>query len=382
MSKSIILLFILVILFQSKFTRTCAQNESEFSITVDEQQLEVVLLDTEKRELFGIAIQKNGGISELRISNMQYANTIGFYIWNEAGGQSYSSNATAEPVIEYEGEYVTITCYGKYASHQLSMITNITVSKTGIILFSSRMVGERDEPTILMIAWDSFIPMSLFAGEKIHVYAGKNVREVSLPINFVTNPVFTHNDVKWIDFSKPLEGITLINIAPYSHQGATIQDEREWNGTTYSARYNIRGWGQKPVEQGEEFYAKVAIYVHGPGGYQANQKVIDLLVTFADLERRLKEIESFKSDKAHVLASQARTQINMALNKMLVGDLNSATEMLNRAEEFIKEAEGIETMRIAVYYILRIVIPIVILAITLYIILKRIRRRKIKQPLN
>jgi cbb3-type cytochrome oxidase subunit 3 len=333
---------ILLTILHLNFMKTYGQQPGEFLIRIDDQQVDIVLLDSEKREIFGVTVQKNGGISELRIPQIPYAFTLGYYVWDGDGPQSTGSNMTAEPIIENKGEYVTLTCYGRYNTHQLSVITNITISKKGLIVFSSRLVAERNEPTLMMIAWDSFIPLDLFAGEKVYRCVRGRVQEAILPVNFGSNPVFSQRDFQWIDFSKTLEGVTFVNMAPDFNYEGTLQDEREWNGTAYSFRYVIRGWGQSSMEQGEEVYTKVAICVHGPGGYQSSLELIDLLLSFADLEARVRNSASFKSERARELASQACVPINTAFNKLLNGGLISAKDTLKQAEQLIREAEEIE----------------------------------------
>ncbi|MEM2930039.1 MAG: hypothetical protein QW797_04190 [Thermoproteota archaeon] len=375
MNRPMILIFLLAMMLQFNFTRTYAQQTGEFSISVGDQQVDVVLLDPEGREIFGVIVQKNGGISELRISQIPYATSLGFFVWNDDWGQSYGSDAIAEPVIENKGDYVTLTCYGMFRVHQLSIVTNITISKTGIILFSSRMVAERNEPTIMMIAWDSFPPIELFAGEKVYIRAGGRVQEATLPVNFGTNPIFSSSDVQWVDFSKPLEGVTLINMAPDLHSEGIVQDEREWNGTTYSARYTIRAWGQSSMAEGEEANTKVAIYIHGSGGYEGNLEVIDLLLSFTDLEARIRSSTSFKNDRARELASQARVQMNTALVKLLTGDINGATDTLKQAESLIKQAEETEVGPIMMRDILVTGLIVILIAISI-VVLKIFRKRK------
>lgn len=375
MNRPMILIFLLAMMLQFNFTRTYAQQTGEFSISVGDQQVDVVLLDPEGREIFGVIVQKNGGISELRISQIPYATSLGFFVWNDDWGQSYGSDAIAEPVIENKGDYVTLTCYGMFRVHQLSIVTNITISKTGIILFSSRMVAERNEPTIMMIAWDSFPPIELFAGEKVCIRAGGRVQEATLPVNFGTNPIFSSSDVQWVDFSKPLEGVTLINMAPDLHSEGIVQDEREWNGTTYSARYTIRAWGQSSMAEGEEANTKVAIYIHGSGGYEGNLEVIDLLLSFTDLEARIRSSTSFKNDRARELASQARVQMNTALVKLLTGDINGATDTLKQAESLIKQAEETEVGPIMMRDILVTGLIVILIAISI-VVLKIFRKRK------
>jgi len=375
MNRRMIPILFLAILLQLNFTKTHCQQTAEFSISISDQHVDVMLLDSEGREIFGVVVQKNGGISELRVSQIPYATSLGYFVWNDDWGQASGSDATAEPIIDNKGEYVTLTCYGMYRVHQLSMITNITISKTGIIMFSSRLVAERNEPTLMMIAWDSFLPIELFAGEKVYIRAGGRVQEATLPVDFGTNPIFSSSDVQWIDFSKPLEGITLINMAPDLHSEGIVQDEREWNGTTYSARYTIRSWGQSSMAQGEEVNTRVVIYIHGSGGYQGNLEVIDLLLSSVDLEVRIRNSASFKSDRARELASQARVQMNMALNKLLSGDLNGATDTLKQAESLIKEAEETEMGPLMMRDILMTMLIVVLIAI-LYVALKIFRKRK------
>jgi len=358
-----------------------------FVMMVSLQQTEGFVIDVDARisiayfesgmEKFRIIIEKNGGINQTLVNQIPCMAFAGNFVWNDDWAQTSGSSATAEPVIENKGDYVTVRCFGMYTFHTLSIVTDITVSKTGLILISSSLRAERDEPTVVQTAWTAYFPVGMFANEKAYVNVEGTITEVTLPEVQTTGPLFTSQQVVyWVDFSRLMEGVTFINMAPGPNvwSGTTVQDERQYGGNEYIARHEHTSWGQGAMKRGDTRVSKVAFYLHGPGGYSENIGMISLVSNLArakvEAENRL---ESYSKDDAKAFASQAINTVESGIEKLLRGNISGAEEDLNQANDLLKKAYDTEYAgRLPV----ELMAPVIILVIAVIVVVLMRRRSK------
>ncbi|MFB0503047.1 MAG: hypothetical protein ACETWE_04370, partial [Candidatus Bathyarchaeia archaeon] len=91
------------------------QHTDGFLIDVGDEDVSIAWIESSGVETFRVIVQKNGGISGIIIALMTYTGTAGWFIWTEDWAQTTGSNATSEPTIQDMGDYVVLTCFGKYA---------------------------------------------------------------------------------------------------------------------------------------------------------------------------------------------------------------------------------------------------------------------------
>jgi hypothetical protein len=345
------------------------QQTGGFSIDVGDEDVSIAWIESSGVESFKVVVQKNGGISEIIIALMTYSGTAGWFIWTEDWAQTTGSNATSDPTIQDMGDYVVLTCFGRYAVHPLAMITNITISKTGIIFISTTLKSE-ETTAVETIAWGLWgFAENTWRGSKAYASVeGHPTQEVTLPTEHTqgTYALFSTNDVLWMDFSKPLEGITVISLAPPFYERGEIVDERDYD-PTFSCRFILAGVGAMP--KGEMRTAKVALYMHGPGGYEGALEMINLLVDLGKADSGAREgLESYKDSGTKDLASQALTKAKSAYDKILMGemsgaqnDLNQALSLLRQAEEAVRTAALIRDLTYAAVPIIAVVALLIVL---------------------
>lgn len=330
-------------------------------------------------EKFKVIINKNGGISEVQISRVPYTGAAGTFIWN-LWDQTSNSYSIASPVIENKGEYVEAKFYGKYRDSEIYVNTNYTISKTGLILISSVLEARRDEPTVMQTAWMIYFPTSIFVNEKAYVKFEREVKEIALPVEVTRGSFYEGRDiVYWVDFSKPTEGITFINMAPGSEDwyGTTVRDERQWGVVQgYCAFFSHTSYGGGAMAMGDKRISKIALYIHGPGGYEGNREVLDLISDFAKTDVKCnKALKSYSTNtNAWKLASQAKENINSGLERLARGDIDGSKVNLENAKKLLEEIEkatgiGFETL----------LLPAIILILIIVVVVIIIRRRKSKK---
>ncbi|MEM2930090.1 MAG: hypothetical protein QW797_04455 [Thermoproteota archaeon] len=369
-------LFFLFLLLSSYAVETLAQPEG-LSINVN-SEIDIAYFDSKGEEKFRLIIEKNGGISEIRMSQVTYASPAESFIWNNINeGQSASSDATAEPIIENKGDYITLTCYGAYRNHSVSAVTDITVSKIGLIVIRSAIRAEQSEPTILRTGWIIHFPTGLLAGEKAYVNMREGIREVNLPVvNFSTGGLFGEvGVVYWMDFSKTTEGITLINMAPdtETYYDANIYDARVDGYDIFSAEFEHTRYGMGSMPEGSTRVSKVALYLHGPGGYSENLAMINLVSGLADAETKSRNVlKSYQNPQSKTLASQALNNAMAGLEKLFKGDIEGAEHDLEQAKSLLKQADETEILT----QVLPLTLVAVVVILALLLIIMRRKRRK------
>ncbi len=356
------------------------QQAGEFLVDVGADEVNVAWLSATGVEEFGVTIQKNGGVSDIRIAQMTYAYQAGWFIWSDDWGQTGGSNATDEPEIQETADYVSLKFFSKYNVHPLSMVTDITVSKTGVILISSTLTADEDALAVTQIAWGLWgFPENVFGGSKAYLSVeGIGLQEVDLPAEHAAgvDSLFDNTATTyWMDFSKPAEGITVVNLAPPLYVSYSLGDEREWGGVEFSSQFRHTGWGEGAMTEGQEQVAKVALYIHGPGGYEDNLEMINLLVDLGKAEGGASHaMESYKDTGAKDLASQALTTATSAYDKVVAGDVAGAQEDLSQALGLLSQAENAEQMALIMHDV-SMLAPVAVVAV-IFIILVLIRRRK------
>jgi hypothetical protein len=367
------LLFLFTLLLSSYTVETLAQPEG-LSINVN-SEIDIAYFDSKGEEKFRLIIEKNGGISEIRMSQVAYASPAESFIWNNVNeGQSANSDATTEPIIENKGDYITLTCYGAYRNHSVSAVTNITVSKIGLIVIHSAIRAERSELTILRTGWVIHFPTGLFAGEKAYVNMREGIREVNLPVvNLSTGGLFGEvGVVNWIDFSKTTEGITLINMAPDTeiYYDVNIYDARVDGYDFFTAEFEHTRWGMGSMPEGSTRVSKVALYLHGPGGYSENLALINLISGLASAETRSRKIlKSYQNPQSKMLASQALDNVMAGLEKIFRGDIEDAEYELEQAKNLLKQADETEVLT-------QILLPLLIIVVVILVLLVMRKRKK------
>ncbi len=333
-------------------------------------------------ELFRVVILKNGGISELILSGYTYVHDGCWCLWNyEVGGpQTNASTVTAEPEIVEAGDYVFLRCFSRSNDFPLSMVSNITISKTGVIFVSSTLTAYENAPGVTMIAWGWFgLPESIFSGTKAYVNMEGTVHEVDLPLQTEQGGgLFNSGDAKvlWMDFSKQLHGFTMVNQDANLYESSVIWDQRP-NGTIFSIEWKQADWGHGSMVKGHVKGAELAIILHGEGGHESVQDMIDLLTDIGKVQSRYGTwYESYKDDGALNLYSQARDYAESARRKISAGDItgagDDATEALNlfaQAEEAEKTASL--TRNIATYGV-----PVAVIVVIIVLIVMRRRKAK------
>ena len=355
------------------------EEPDDLSIEVIDDEIHVFLTDPTSMEIFRVIVLENGGISEIRIAHMTYATTAGWCVWEEDGPQATGSDATGDPIIQDMDDYVTLTCFSEYLTYPLSIRTDLTITRTGVIFVSSTLTADEDAPTVTMIAWGLWgLPGNVFAGSKAYVSVeGSAVQEVDLPGDFVEGAAGrfeTSQTTFWMDFSKPMEGITVVSLDPNLYVSYVIWDQRE-NGTVFSAELKQADWGEGAMARDEVKKAEAALCIHGAGGYQSALNMINLLADLGKAKGSSTEgVESFTDEGAKSLASQALAAAESAYSKIIRGDVVGGRDDLDEASNLLRQAEDAERSAAMMRDLSLAAVPIIVI-IVLVIVLK-MRRRK------
>ncbi|MBO3800413.1 MAG: hypothetical protein FGF52_05105 [Candidatus Brockarchaeota archaeon] len=370
---------VIVLLLQVSFLRINAQFKSGFEIFEKENEVEVAYFEA-GIEKFRVVINKNGGLSQVLISQIPYTSVAGCYVWS-VWEQTWFSRRLAPPIIENKGDYVEARFYGKYTNIEVYTETNYTISKTGLILISNTIEARADLPEIRNTLWMIYFPVDIFQGEKAYVKFGKEIREITLPQEVASGDFVVTTDVfYWVDFSRGVEGITFINMAPGSEiwYSAGVRDERQWGyHNVYGVRITHKAEGEGEMIIGEKRFSKVALYVHGPGGYQANEEMINLISELASVqvecEKALKKYS--KDSEAWILASQAMATVNAGLNKLIIGDKDGAKTDLENANGLLQKAKTAGGEVVPNLLLIIALAAIVVVVIGLIFLRKRSRKK-------
>ncbi|MEM2941156.1 MAG: hypothetical protein QW304_06375 [Thermoproteota archaeon] len=373
-------IFLLLVL-KSYSILISAQLEGMFQVTEEDNEVEVAYLEA-GLEKFKVIINKNGGIAEVQVSNIPYTSVAGTQVWS-LWEQTWNTDPMAPPVVVNKGDYVEARFYGKYRTAELYVKTNYTISKTGLILVSSIIEAKRDEPLIMQTAWMVYFSTPIFANEKAYIKFEKEVTEVQLPASVTSGSFYGGQDVVyWVDFSKPTAGIAFINMAPGSEDWyeTTVRDERQYGyHDVYSVYFAHTAYGEGAMSMGDKRVSKVALYIHGQGGYEGNKEILDLISDIAstsvECEKALKNVG--ENTEAGRLASQAMENVNSGLEKLLKGDFEGSETDLGNAKKLLEEVKGIggvfEKSLPAIVGVIVIVVIIVVIVT---------RRRKAKKTIS
>ncbi|MEM2350869.1 MAG: hypothetical protein QXT26_00495 [Thermoproteota archaeon] len=370
---------IALIILQTGFLGVNSQFQSGFEIIEKVNEIEVAYLEAGV-EKFRIVINKNGGISQVSISRIPYTSVAGCYVWN-SWEQTWFSNPRASPIVENKGDYVEARFYSKYTNAEIYIETNYTISKTGLILISNVIEAKADLPDLRNTLWMIYFPVDIFQGENAYVKLEKEKMQIALPRDIATGDFVATDEIfYWADFSRGVEGITFINMAPGSEiwYSAGVRDERQWGyHNVYGVRITHKPDGQGGMSIGEKRFSKVALYVHGAGGYQANEEILNLISRLAsaqvECERALKKYK--RDTEAWMLASQAMAAVDSGINRLIRGDMEGAKLDLENANSIIEKAKiaGGEAISNLLLIIASAVVVIIIIGLTF--LRKRIGRK-------
>jgi len=367
----VIIIFITMLFLQIYPIIIKAQSD-KFKIEDKGNEVEIAYFKSGLEE-FRVVINKNGGISQVLIHQIPYLGPCGIRIAADiVEHQTTYSDVVEPPVIREsdDGSYVEARFYGKYRDIEVYFKTNYTISKTGLILVSLLTEAKRDELSITQTTWSTHYPVNIFKNEKIRIGLDSEIKEYVLPENVASGAIFnTQAPVYWIDLSKGAEGITLINMAPGSDifYETTVSDQRQYGrGDFYGAFFIHHASGQGAMPRGTKRLSKVALYLHGPGGYEGNREVIDLVSALARVrvqcEKAMSKYE--KDSEAWNLALQAMSKIDSGIEKLIKGDLSSSKTELESARNLlssIKEAEiGIPLSIIGLVIVIVIILIVLI----------------------
>lgn len=364
----------------------CQDEEGSLVVEVVDETIHVVRTDEWGKEIFRLVILKTGGIREIIVSQITYAEDAGGWIVSDDSNQTWGSDPLGEPLIRNLGEYATLTFFSKYRVHSLSFVTNITVSRTGLILISSSMKAEEDEPALDITSWGFLFPASIFAGSKAYVNLEGTVQAVNLPAQRQGTPehnltglfAISERPVYWMDFSKPSEGITLVNLDPSVFLHYSISDQRWGSYQGFLALYqhmNRGGPGFNAMREGEVKTSHVALYIHGAAGYENALSMIDLLVDLGSaMSGARRGLESYNDAGARALALEALGKAKSGFDKIVIGDVTSASGDLDQASDLLKGAEDAERTGAIVRDLVLAAVPLT--AIVVLVVILKIRRRK------
>lgn len=364
----------------AKVLNPYVQEAKRLLVVAGETNVTITVISGTAEE-FKITINSNGGISSIAISQINFTGAGGWFIWEGDWQQVYGSNATASPIVEEKPDYVTATFFGRYNVHVLDIVTKITVSKNGLILIDSNLTAVEDSSDINRVGWGFWeFPVSLFGGSYAEVFRENTVVRVNLPAEYDPNISLydTSRMTYWMDFSTLGEGITMINIAPSLFKGFGIGDNRGSNETytNYNAHFRLTDFGKGAMKKGDSKTLRIALYIHGLGGYEGNKDMIDLIVELGKAEDSARNaIASYKDSSVKNLAREAYLKAHSAFDKIMVGDIEGARSLLSESLNIMKEAEEAENSGGMTSRILQLALPIIVVVILVIIILY-VRRKK------
>jgi len=367
-----------------KVLKPYVQEAKRFLVVVGETNVTITVISGTAEE-FTIMINSNGGISSIRISQINFTGAGGWFIWEGDWQQVYGSNATAPPIVEEKPDYVAATFFGRYNVHPLDIVTKITVSKNGLILIDSNLTATEDASDINRVGWGLWeFPVSLFGGSYAEVCREGTVIKVNLPAEY--DPSLSLYDTSrmtyWMDFSTLGDGITMINIAPSLFKGFSIGDNRGANETytNYNAHFRLTEFAKGAMKKGDVKTLRIALYIHGLGGYEGNKDMIDLIVDLGKAEDSARNaIASYKDPSAKDLAHQAFLKARSAFDKIIVGDIDGARSLLSESSDLIRRAEDAENSGIMANRILQLAISTVIMAILIVILYARRKKAHVTE---
>ncbi|MEM2940640.1 MAG: hypothetical protein QW304_03695 [Thermoproteota archaeon] len=349
------------------------QEAKRFEIDVREKNVTIAVIGPISEE-FAITIENNGGISNIRVMQINYTTEGGAFIWDNAWQQIYGSNSTGRPIIEEKPDYVEATFFALYRVHPVAVVTKMIISKNGIILINMNVTAVEDANRILRIGWGFWgFPFSLFGGRYAEVCREGTVIRVELPAEYnsaFTSFYDTSRSTSWMDFSTISEGLTMINIAPSLTTGYGIGDNRGNTdpppSPTFHAYFAFTEWQKSGMRKGEVRTGRIAIYIHGPGGYEENKDMINLILNVGKAEDdAINMLASSNDPSAKNLAHQALLYARSAYEKIFAGDIAGAKSLLEESLNLIKEIKDAESTTIIMKNIMLILIPLVIVVAVL-----------------
>jgi len=364
------------------------ERSGGFSIEVSDEAIDVAWVDSSGMDVFEVVVLRNGEIDEVRMEMIPYALNVSWCVWGTKGAkeiqrgfhQIEESYATDEPAIVNAGDYVVVTCFSRYSAYALSIMTNITISRTGVVFLSSTLTAEAQEFEMTLIGYFFKLPGNVFGGGKAYVDVMGAVQEVDLPTQIIPNatgPFFQDltlegRTVFWMDFSTPLKGLTAVNQNPRLYKTYNILGPSGSQRRTYfSVEWYQTFWGQADMAKGDVKEARVAFYLHGDGGYQPAMDVMSLLVDLAKFWGTYGAwFKSYSDEGARSLAVQAEELAESAQVKISKGDLAAASDDVDRALSLLSQAEEAEKMVVIVRNIATYVLPL-IAAVVLIVFVKR-----------
>lgn len=367
LSKIIAVACLMTLLVLQSYPVRIRAESNKFEIIEEANEVEIAYFEN-GLENFRVVINKNGGIAQILISQIPYVEACGVRIAADTVTvQTANSDAINPPEIVKSSDesYVEARFYGKYRNGEIYFNTSYIISKIGLILISSVAEAKRDELSVTQTTWSTRFPINIFKNEKVRVGLKNEIREYTLSEEVTSGAIFnTQAPVYWIDFSRSMEGVTLINMAPQSDiwYETTISDQRQYGrGDVYEANFIHTASGQAAMPRGTKRLSKVALYLHGPGSYEGNKEVIDLISALAEVRVQCeKAMAKYQENSENWnLASQAMEKANSGIEKMIRGDMSGASTDLENAKSIlsnIKEGGIGITLQIAGLVIILLVV--------------------------
>ncbi|MEM2350867.1 MAG: hypothetical protein QXT26_00485 [Thermoproteota archaeon] len=342
-----------------------------FKVEVRETSVTISVIGPISEE-FAVIIDNNGGVHSIRVAQINYTAEGGAFIWDNAWQQLYGSDSISKPIVEEKPNCVEITTFALYRIHPVKIVTKMTISKNGVIIVDMNATAVEDADKILRIGWGFWgFPVSLFGGRYAEVCREGTIVKVELPLEYnsaYTRFYDTNRMTYWMDFSTISEGITMINIAPSLTTAFGIGDNRGNTdpppSPTFYAHFSFTEWQKSGMKKGEVRRGRMALYIHGPGGYEENKDMVNLILDVGRVEdAAINAISSSTNPSDRNLAQEALLYAHSAYEKIFEGDIEGARKLLEEASHLVRKTGGADSAKPIVSILILIVVAACILAI-------------------
>ena len=356
--------------------------------------LEVNLTDSYiyvKGSDFEVQISKVGGIISYKLGGVVAVAKTSPYV--RSSDKKYSKFITdffapvENPKVEkFEGGIRIIThskCDVPDHSLFLECITVYEVYESGAILVNHTIRAWKDTPYDY-VAVRMRITTDMYGGATFVGYLGtKKVLEIELPKEYPGKKTLSKTAFGIASVVMPNTKVSLlfVMINPPAPSKVEIWDERKWKRPYFISIIRVSGrtLPRKSLAEGDEGIITYLLFPH-MRGEEFNSKAISVLqkqTSVYDYIASIKEIA--KSEKAKEALAKAEELVNVVLKAVCMGEVDLASDYVNKAYEYARSAYRTESTLFGIRYI---VIPLVayfvVFAIIAWRLLKRYREMKIK----